>query len=315
MYRYLFGPVPSRRLGMSLGVDLVPRKVCSLDCVYCEVGKTTKLTLERKEYVRFEKIKEELTKYFQENPDPDYITFSGSGEPTLNLRIGEVLQFIRQTKPFIPVAVLTNGTLLNDKQVREGIQKANVVLPSLDAATERVFKRINRPAENLSIAKYLQGLIDFRKEYKGKIWLEIFILPDYNDTENELSELKKVILTINPDSVQLNTLDRPGTIPDLRGATRDELQKIVEFWDLDHVEIIAAAPERKDLQSYRHDIEAAIMETIERRPCTSTDMAQMLGLHISEINKYLDVLESENKIETVRQIRGVFYQKNDKNKA
>ncbi len=111
MYKYLFGPVPSRRLGMSLGVDLVPKKVCSLDCVYCEVGKTTKLTLERREYIKFNKVKEELTHYFRNNPDPDYITFSGSGEPTLNIFIGEVLQFIKQIKPNIPIAVLTNGTL------------------------------------------------------------------------------------------------------------------------------------------------------------------------------------------------------------
>lgn len=312
MYKYLFGPVPSRRLGMSLGVDLVPKKVCSLDCVYCEVGKTTKLTIERKEYIKFDKIKEELIHYFNKNPDPDYITFSGSGEPTLNIVIGEILKFIKQNKPNIPIAVLTNGTLFYDEKVREALLDADVVLPSLDAATEEVFKKINRPAKDLSFDKYINGLIDFKKEFKGKIWLEIFILPNYNDTENELTAIKNMILRINPNSVQLNTLDRPGTVQNLRGATRDELQRIVDFLNLDNVEIIAASPERKNIQSYRNDKETAIIETIERRPCTLDDLTKILGLHVNEINKYLDVLEAENKIETVKLTRGIFYQKKDK---
>lgn len=312
MYRYLFGPVPSRRLGMSLGIDLVPKKVCSLDCVYCEVGKSTKLTLERKEYIKLDKIKEELIHYFNHHPDPDYITFSGSGEPTLNIYIGEVLQFLKQNKPNIPVAVLTNGTLLFDKKVRTGIKDADVVLPSLDAATEPVFTRINRPQKDLKIDKYIQGLIEFRKEFKGNIWLEVFILPGYNDSVDELKALKQAIIKINPESVQLNTLDRPGTVPNLRGATREELQKIVRFWELDHVRIIAASPERKNIQSYRNDIESGITETIARRPCTLDDLARILGLHVNEINKYLDVLEATQKIETLRQERGVFYQLKNK---
>ncbi|MFK5925897.1 MAG: radical SAM protein [Desulfuromusa sp.] len=309
MYKYLFGPVPSRRLGMSLGVDLVPKKVCSLDCVYCEVGKTTKLTLERKEYVLFDKIIEELSNYFDNNPDPDYITFSGSGEPTLNLRIGDIIEFIKQAKPNIPIAVLTNGTLLYDKQVRDELKSADIVLPSLDAATNKVFKKINRPPTALTLHKYLQGLIEFRREFSGKIWLEVLILPGYNDSANELKELRKIILQINPDSVQINTLDRPGTEADLHGATKAELQRVVDLLQLDNVEIIAAAPQRKNIKSYRSDAETAILETIARRPCTLDDLVQILGIHRSEINKYLDVLDAENKIEAVQQSRGFFYKK------
>ena len=308
MYKYLFGPVPSRRLGMSLGVDLVPKKVCSLDCVYCEVGKTTKLTLERKEYIKAEKVKEELLNYFNNNPDPDYITFSGSGEPTLNIYMDEILGFIKDKKPDVPVAVLTNGTLFYDDNVRETLLKADLVLPSLDAATEEVFKKINRPAKDLTARKCIQGLIDFRKDFKGRIWLEIFILPGYNDSDSELAELKKALVKIKPDSIQLNTLDRPGTVSNLRGATRTELQRVAEFWKLDNVEIIAAAPERKNMQAYRSDTETAIVETIARRPCTLDDLTKILGKHVNEVNKYLDVLEAEGKIETVEQERGVFYQ-------
>jgi wyosine [tRNA(Phe)-imidazoG37] synthetase (radical SAM superfamily) len=308
MYKYLFGPVPSRRLGMSLGIDLVPKKVCSLDCVYCEVGKTTKLTLDRKEYIRFDKIKKELTDYFNNNPDPDYITFSGSGEPTLNSQIGNTLQFIKQLKPAIPVAVLTNGTLLFDKTVRDALKDADVVLPSLDAASEDVFQKINRPQNKLTIKNYIDGLIAFRNEFKGNIWLEIFILPGYNDHDEELTELKKAILKIRPDSIQINTLDRPGTVSNLRGSTKIELQRILDFWNLPNVVIIASSPQRKNIQSYRKDAETAIMETISRRPCTLDDLSELLGMHINEINKYLDVLDTENKIESVRQERGLFYQ-------
>lgn len=121
MYTYLFGPVPSRRLGISLGVDLVPHKTCSLDCIYCECGETTNLTIKRREYVPLDDVLEELEKYFQNHPDPDYITFSGSGEPCLHSRIGEVLHFIRNKKPGVAIAVLTNGTLFNQKDVRTAL--------------------------------------------------------------------------------------------------------------------------------------------------------------------------------------------------
>ena len=309
MYNYLFGPVPSRRLGMSLGIDLVPHKVCTLNCIYCECGRTTKLTLERNEYVPYDAVVKELQHYLTNNPVPDYITFSGSGEPTLNSRIGDVLQFIKSNYPNIPVAVLTNGTLFYQKQVRTELLNADVVLPSLDAASDLSFRKINRPFHKLNINEYIKGLVDFRKEYSGKIWLEVLILPGYNDNPKDLQLLKEAFEKIKPDSIQLNTLDRPGTIDGLRTASKHKLQQIVDFWNLDNVEIIAAAPERKKVKSYREDTETAIWETICRRPCTIDDLVKILGLHINEINKYLDVLESENKIESVRQERGLFYQR------
>ncbi|MDY0103639.1 MAG: radical SAM protein [Lentimicrobium sp.] len=308
MYKYLFGPVPSRRLGMSLGVDLAPKKVCSLNCVYCEVGKTTKLTLDRKEYIKAAKVKAELESYFKSNPDPDFITFSGYGEPTLNSAIGEILLFIKQLKPNIRLAVLTNGTLFTDKEVRSSLLKADVVLPSLDAVSEAVFQKINCPAEGLKVADYIQGLIDFRHEFKGEIWLEVFILPGYNNSPEELALLKKTIQEISPNSVQLNTLDRPGTVSNLKPASHEELQQIVNDWNLPNVMIIAASKERKKSQSYRDDVEAVILETISRRPCTLDDLANITGLHVNEINKYLDVLNGTGTIETEEQERGVFYQ-------
>ncbi len=166
MYRYLFGPVPSRRLGISLGVDLVTHKICSLDCLYCECGETTDLTTKRSDYVPLDDVLDELSHYFSHHPDPDYITFSGSGEPTLNRHIGEVIDFIKREKPAVLVAVLTNGTLLNQPEVRQALYKADLVMPSLDAALPDTFKAINRPHGALSVETYIQGLADFSREYR-----------------------------------------------------------------------------------------------------------------------------------------------------
>lgn len=310
MYRYLFGPVPSRRLGMSLGVDLVPKKVCSLDCVYCEVGETTRLTVERREYIPYADLVDELTDFFGSgNPDPDYITFSGSGEPTLNSRIGDVIAFLKGIRPQIPIAVLTNGTLLHLPEVRQALLAADVVLPSLDAATPRAFRRINRPEKSLSLALYIDGLAAFRNEFSGKIFLEVFILPGYNTAEEDILALKAAILRIRPDAIQLNTLDRPGVLKELRSATAEELQRVVDLLGLPHIEIIASAAVRQSGSAYRRDVEAAIVGTIARRPCTLEDLSEILGLHVSEINKYLDVLAAQGLVETVRQERGNFYRK------
>ena len=309
MYNYLFGPVPSRRLGISLGLDLVPMKTCTLNCIYCECGRTTHLTLNRKEYVPFKEVIKELSHFLSHNPRPDYITFSGSGEPTLNSTIGNVIHFIKTQVFNIPVAVLTNGTLLFQEKVRNDIKDATIVIPSLDAATKKAFVKIVRPDPKLNIDVIIEGLIQFRKEYSGLIWLEIFIVPGINDTKEELTAIKGAIEKIRPDMVQLNTLKRPGTIRNIRSATSQELESILDFWQLENAEIIAKPPKRKELLSYRKDAESAILETIARRPCTLQDLTDLLGLHPAEVNKYLDVLESDKKIKVIKQKRGFFYQK------
>ena len=293
---------------MSLGVDLIPHKICSLNCVYCECGRTTNLTHDRKEYVPVKDVFRELKDFFNNNPDPEYITFSGAGEPTLHSHIGKVLEFIKELRPGIPLAVLTNGSLFSDPAVREELLQADLVMPSLDAATDADLRKINRPLRSFTIDKYIQGLIDFSNEFEGEIWMEVLILPGYNDDIDNINSLKEALLKIKPDRIQLNTLDRPGTVEGLRAATGTELEKIVRYWALENVEIIAPVQERQDMKSYRTDVESAILETISRRPCTLQDLERILGLHINEINKYLSVLEESGNIETTQQERGAFYQ-------
>jgi len=260
------------------------------------------------EYVPYHSIIRELEDFFARQADPDYITFSGAGEPTLNKRIGELIQFIKALKPGIPVAVITNGTMLFDAQVRKELIPSDLVLPSLDAATQEVFERINRPDPSLDIASIIDGLATFSQEFDGKIWLEVFVLPGYNDDEKELLAIRDAIQKISPERVQLNTLDRPGIVTGLRAASLAELKRVLALWNLDNAEIIASAPSRKKIGAYNEHAESSIISTISRRPCTVDDLEKMLGLPIMEINKYLDVLESENKIAHVVQSRGIFYQ-------
>ena len=300
----------SRRLGISLGVDLVLHKTCSLDCVYCECGKTTDLTIQQKEYVPVQDIKKELDHFWTNNDDPDYITFSGSGEPTLNNKLGQIIEYIKSNKPNINVAILTNSTLFSDPEVRKSLLKADLVIPSLDAVSKKAFIKINRPDKDLDINKIIKGIEDFTKEFKGKIWLEVLILPGFNDKESDLLLLKDAIKKINPDTVQLNTLDRPGTISDIKPASKLELEKVSDIIGFDNIEIIAKTDQNIQVNPViqERDIEAAIIKTINRRPCTQQDLLQVLGVKRDILKKKLSILEQKKLIKGISRERGVFYQ-------
>ncbi len=304
-YKYLFGPVPSRRLGISLGVDLVPFKTCTLNCVYCECGPTTYLTSERKEYVPFDEVMNELDDCLSLSPSLDFITFSGSGEPTLNIRIGDIIDLVKQKYPEYRIAVLTNGTLLSDVKLRDGLMKANLILPSLDATSEELFNKINRPCKEINAKDAVSGLIELRKEYSGEIWLEVFIIPELNDVPEEIHQLKSAIQEIKPDRIQLNTLDRPGSEKWVVPATKDGMEKIASY--LGNAEIIADFSSRREVKSFDRSIEDAILSTTRRRPCTAADLSAILGLHINEVNKYIQALIESGSIKIDVQERGVFY--------
>ncbi|MBN1863895.1 MAG: radical SAM protein, partial [Victivallales bacterium] len=185
-FLHLFGPVPSRRLGRSLGIDLIPHKTCSMNCVYCESGATTNLTAERAEFHPLEQITSELDRYLDAKPRLDYITFSGAGEPTLYSRIGEIISCLKKKYPQYRTALLTNSTMLVREEVAEAVKDVDLIVPSLDAATPGIFKRINRPAESADCREIIQALVDFRKISRAEFWLEIFIVPGLNDSTYSL---------------------------------------------------------------------------------------------------------------------------------
>jgi len=305
-YKFLFGPVPSRRLGISLGVDLVPHKTCSLNCIYCECGRTTDLTIKRKEYVPTEVVLAELKTFLAPNPKFDYITFSGSGEPTLHSGIGQIATFIKENFSDYKIALLTNGTLFYQPELIAEVQAIDLILPSLDAASELIFKKLNRPFRELKLNSIVDGLIQLRKNFTGQIWLEVFIVPGLNDTEDEIQQLKSAIQRINPDRVQLNTMDRPGAVGWLKPATKNSLEVIAQKLNF-HSEIIANFQKREQVASYNNDIESAILQTIKRRPCTIDDLSITLGLHPNEINKYVESLLHRNLIRSIILDRGVFF--------
>lgn len=307
--RYLFGPVDSRRLGVSLGVDIIPFKTCSLNCVYCECGATTRLTAEPAEYAPTPEVIAELDGYLSSRPKLDAITFSGCGEPTLHSGIGEIISFLKAAYPEYRVAVLTNGTLLNRAAVRESLLNADMVVPSLDAASEHAFQTINRPAPGLTAAGLIEGLAAFRSEYRGKLLLEIFIVPGINDGEDEIGRIKEALPRIRPDRIQLNTLDRPGTDRGLRPASRRELEAIALLLDGFEVEIVGAPRGREGpgLARAGAGTREDLLATIGRRPSTVEELTNALGLGRGEVEEMLRGLLDEGLVRRDALARGEFY--------
>ena len=325
--RYIFGPVPSRRLGISLGVDLVPFKTCTFNCIYCQLGRTTNQTLKRKEYIKAQDILKELHRFLSHHqitrsPDnlithpPDYITLSGSGEPTLNSKIGEIISGIKKMTS-IPVAVLTNGSLLYRREVRGSLKKADLVIPSLDAASVKTFRKINRPGKTLKVEKIIKGLVDFKKEYRGKIWLEVMLVKGINDSKEELENLKKAIAEIKPDRVQLNTVARPPYEKFAKALNNRELERIKNLfgppaWKASGLEgpptEVIIDFERRALPEKMKDLKKGIVTILERRPATLKDLADGLGVHRNEVLKYLALLEKEKKIKPLSYKGKRYYQ-------
>jgi len=299
---YIFGPVPSRRLGRSLGVDLVPFKTCSYDCIYCQLGRTTSKTTKRKEWVPIDIV----TKQLKEKLDskPDYITLSGSGEPTLYLRLEELISRIKDITD-IPVAVLTNGSLLWLPEVRDALKSADMVVPSLDAGSSQMFQYVNRPHSDITFSKMLQGLVEFRKDYNGQYWLEVFLLAGVTTTEMEINRLKTCIAAIQPDLVQINTVTRPPAENFAEPVPQKQLEQITAKL-YKKAEVIADYKDvhkEKDFTARREDI----LTLLQRRPCSIEDVAAGLGLHRNEVVKYIEELSTEGKIEAKPQNQQLYY--------
>jgi len=280
---YCFGPVRSRRLGLSLGVDVLPRKSCNLNCIYCELGPTLKYTTEILEYVPIEKIWKELKETLTSSHKKfDYLTFTASGEPTLYSKLGELISRAKELSEK-PVTILTNATTVMIPKVRESLCKADILLPSLDAATQDTFLKVNRPAPNIKIEDIIRGLSILRKEFKGQIWLEILLVRDINDSTKELLALKQAINIIEPDKVQLNTVARPPAEEFAKAISQKRLYEIAEFLGPTTEVIVNYSKALK--QGSRQLIEAEILEVLKRRPSTVEDLAICLGIKKELIEK------------------------------
>jgi wyosine [tRNA(Phe)-imidazoG37] synthetase (radical SAM superfamily) len=264
-------------------VDLIPPKTCPYNCIYCEVGPTTCRSQARFAY-QTEAIIEELAAYLQDpGVRPDVITLAGSGEPTLNLGLGRIIREIKTMSP-IPVAVLTNGALLYLPEVRRELAAADIILPSLDAAREETYRAINRPLPELSLESLLEGLISFRREYGGQIWLEVMLLKGLNDTEAELTRLRRVIQKIAPDKIQLNTAVRPVVDDAARPLDQAEMETAAATLG-GPVEVIASFSRADIAGSPCQDDD--LVEMLSRRPMTAADLAQVLGLPLDLVRRRL----------------------------
>ncbi|MDD5070021.1 MAG: radical SAM protein [Candidatus Omnitrophica bacterium] len=288
---YCYGPVPSRRLGSSLGIDIIPSKRCSFNCCYCQVGKTLQKTSRRFSYVDCEKLKKELIQIIKRKPVIDCITLAGSGEPTLHKNLDRIISVVRKvTKRRYPICLITNGSLLYRKTVRDEIKDVDIIMPSLDAANEKTFLKINSPCEGITLDKVLKGLIALRREFKKEIWLEIMLVGGVNDTVGEARAFKVLVDNIKPDKLQINLPVRPSwkkvSLPDLKKVNL--LKNII---DPKARIIVSSAGMKSSLQTF--NLKKEIIMFLKRRPATLADLEKTFSESKNKINSSLRQLERD----------------------
>ncbi len=312
-FKYLFGPVFSRRLGKSLGIDLIPFKTCNLNCLYCECGLTTNLTSERKEYIKVADVIDELEQFLADNGDVDFVTFSGSGEPTLNSGVLEIAKYIKTNHPKFKICLITNSLTLTDEQffkelVNGGTSDIDLIIPSLDAVSQSVFKKINQPAANYQIEEITKKLIEFSHKFSGKIWLEIFVLPGVNDSKQELEWFKQILPKVKAEKVQLNCLDRPAPYDWVKTATESEMNHFYEELTSAGIECtIVGKVKHDDYVSENVDPITTIVELISRRPATIEDICGTLNCGKETAESYLNEISQTYNLQKEEQSRGTFY--------
>ncbi len=304
--RYLFGPVRSRRLGRSLGIDLVPGRLCTYDCIYCEIGVRKVRTCQRRAYAPVPALLAEVRDFLDREPEgADVLTVTASGEPTLHAGLGECLAGLKEMAS-LPVCVLTNGSLLHLPEVRADLAAADIVVPSLDAARPDTFLRVNRPAACIGFAAMLDGLVSFRKEFAGEIWLEVLLVAGVNDSEDDIAALKPWIERIDPDRVQLNTVVRPPLERFARPVPAVVLQDIAARLG-PRVEIIAS-PAAREAGARRGVSRDQVLALLGRRPCTVEEIGRALGVDGATLSSLLAGLEAEGLVVARSHEGGVFLQ-------
>lgn len=307
--KYLFGPVNSRRLGLSQGIDLIPSKVCNFNCIYCEVGPTVCLTCERREYFPTGEIIAEIDALLA---DPgaaalDVFTVTASGEPTLHSGLGRVIRHIKE-KAARPVAVLTNGSTFHLPEVRAELLAADLVIPSLDSARPESYRRINRPAACAVLDDIVDGLIRFVAEFSGEVWLEILLAKGINDSEEDIAALVETVARINPARVQLNTVVRPPLESFARPLDRAAMEAVAGRFG-GRVEIIADFSGRRQ-RGFRPLAEAEIVEMLKRRPCTAADVGEALHFDPALTAEALARLVASGTVRRSEHVGKTYYQTN-----
>ena len=306
-YHHLYGPVPSRRLGRSLGIDLVPFKVCNYDCVYCQLGRTTEKTMVRKAYISSDKVLAELERKLKEPDRPDYITLAGSGEPTLNAEIGLVVEGIKSMTD-IPVAVLTNGSLLWQDEVMAALNAADVVIPSLDAGDEFLFRYVNRPCNDLSFDRMVTGLGKFVQTFKGEVWLEVMLLAGVTGLPGEVKKIAECVRACGISAVQLNTVVRPPAEDFACPLAKEQMCELAGYFAGGVESIGEHAPAMETCAAVNVETDGAIIALLNRRPCTVQGIAAGLSLLPNEVLKRLQPLAAQGKVQAVRKNNALFYE-------
>ncbi|MBM3292978.1 MAG: radical SAM protein [Candidatus Aminicenantes bacterium] len=303
---FTYGPVPSRRLGFSLGVDLLPFKTCSMDCVYCQLGPNRRTTVRRREHAPARAVLAEIRAALASGRRIDAVTFSGSGEPTLHAGLGRIIRAIkRQTT--VPVVVLTNSSTLSRPEVRLALAAADIVIPSLDAATESVLRRVNRPHPSLTAARIIDGLAAFRRRFKGQIWLEILLVKGINDGPAHLRALRRAIARLAPDRVQLNTVVRPPAEPWAKPLSRPELERIKASFG-GTAEIVAEPPEGGRSAPAAGGLEGRVLGLLRRRPETAEGLAVSLEAEIGAVRSAVRTLSASGRIKPAAHGRRRYYE-------
>lgn len=304
-YKYLFGPVPSRRFGRSLGVDLNPYKTCSLNCVFCQLGRTVEKTLIRQEYVPTDVVLSELEEWLKRDGKADYITLSGSGEPTLHSRFGDVLEFIR-SKSTIPAVLLTNGTMLNLQEVRDAASLANVVKLSLSAWDQVSYKWINRPHPQLNFNQLVKGEKIFRTQFKGKLWMEVFLIGGMNSMPADVQKIAALAKEIGLDRIHLNTAIRPPAENFVTVLSKERMEALTSLFHPTAEVIAEFIGKKKHVNSIQAN-QKTIFSMLQRRPCTTDQIADIFDMHLNEVSKYLGNLIRIDQIYTECKNSTVYY--------
>jgi len=303
--RHVYGPVPSHRLGRSLGVDLVPFKTCAYNCIYCQLGRTTDLTITRREYVPVEQILVQLKEKLRTGPTPDYVSLAGSGEPTLHARIGKLIAGIKRLTR-IPVAVLTNGLLLSMRDIQDALMEADLVLPSLDAGDADLFRLVNRPHAQIEFDAMVDGLAVFRERFTKPVWLEVMLLAGITGIRAEVEKIAALARRIRPERVQINTITRPPCEEFAYPVSPDVMAAFARLFGRGASVVSEHRPRRAAGSGTLAD--GDILALLTRRPCTARGISKGLGLHLGEIIKRLDLLTDRGAVTPVRKNGSVFFE-------